>query len=144
MSQQQSAPVLYEEECISGPLLILSVALALVFVLLALLSNHPERLVILIIIDALLILNTYSMRISVDQETVVLSYGLGVLQRVFDRHSVERFQVVKNDKVLGWLYNPRGDTVLIVQLRGGLEFVLPAASPKALAASIDLTQRVRL
>jgi hypothetical protein len=96
---------------------------------------------VLLVVTWFILMNCYSCRVTVDQELVVLCYGIGLFQKSFTRHSVTGFQTSKNEKIGAWIYRPFAETSLVVNFRDRPDISLPAISPKELADTIDISGR---
>lgn len=76
-------------------------------------------------------LNFYVIRISVDRDTILISYGIGFVAREFDRHAITGCEMVRNSTFHA-VYNPSAERVPRLHVRDYGSVTIP----------IDDTQRL--
>ncbi|NDC36882.1 MAG: hypothetical protein EBZ48_02385 [Proteobacteria bacterium] len=69
--------------------------------------------------------------VTVTSDQVVISYGIGIIQRVFDIHALVRIEVVPN-RSLSALHNPTAENALYIVDRSGRAAYVPLFEPRQL------------
>ena len=85
-------------------------------------------------------LNFYAIRISVDRETLLVLYGIGLIAREFDRHEITGFSMVENHSFHA-IYSAGADQVPQLSLRDGRTIVLPVTDTQRLAQVLRVRNR---
>jgi hypothetical protein len=131
----------YDKSFTSPIVLGVSLAMTALLGFLAFVAANGFVYWILLVTVWFLLLNFFCCRVTVDEELVIVRYGIGLFQRSFTRHSVQSFYTSQNEKIIAWIYRPFAETSLVVIIRGDIEVSLPASSPKELADIIDNSGR---
>ena len=80
---------------------------------------------------AVLALLFFKLNVTVRADLIVISFGVGIVRREFDLHSITALEVVPNSSI-GSLYNPRAESVLYIADRSGRSALVPLFEPRAL------------
>ncbi len=117
---------------ISVPLILVCSAVGVAFFLYT--AFHPGSFLgwTGIIIALVVTLNFYAIKISVDQQTLLVMYGIGFIAREFDLHSIASFDMVENHS-LHSIYNPTGNKLPCIRFRDGRSLTLPVTDARRLA-----------
>lgn len=84
-----------------------------------------------------LALNFYIIRVSVDHQSLLITYGIGFIAREFDLHEINRIEMVGN-YTLHALYNPHAERVPRLYLRNGGSITLPLNDTRRLLEVLRL------
>ena len=113
-------------------------------------GNNPISYTGLLIMSSIFIISLllfFQMRISVDNEKIRISYGIGLIKKIIDIHNIERIEIVRNKwyyglgiRILknGWLYNIQGLNVIELKLKNSKSTIrIGTADNKKLKKEIE-------
>jgi len=127
----------YEFSKVSYPLIILCGGVGIAFTIYTLFYPH-QILGWAGMIGALgIALNFYSIKVSIDSETLLILYGIGFFAREFDLHSIVGLEMVENISFHS-IYEPSRGRAPHVLFRSGGGVVLPIGDSRKLAQALKL------
>ena len=88
--------------------------------------NNELTIIHLIVffIIVFLLMNFCCYQVSIEKSEVICAYGIGLFKTGFVKSDVENLDIKPNNHLVSWIYNPRGETNLIVKFRGGHTLVV--------------------
>lgn len=137
MNQRDQNRINYYDICYSWIFITAALAAEIGLVLLMALASNPYIYGAIALIVLMLFLLSFRMVVVVDNEVILLSYGIGLFVTEIDLFSVERSSIEPNNFVRAWFYRPTAQNVLLVHLRGGGKVAIPTDTPKDLAQIIN-------
>lgn len=96
--------------------------------------------IVWIVIIMVVFLNVFSLRLTVAEDGLRLSYGIGLITSTIPFDMVESTEVVPNSS-LTWIYNPASEHVLRLRFRGGGSKVIGIGEPRRLMEYISRYRR---
>jgi hypothetical protein len=81
---------------------------------------------------------TFCVTITIDQHSIFLSWGIGLVADEMPLATVERCQITSNRYLSTWIYTPRSENILVLLLRGGGRVVLPVSEPKRVMGLLNV------
>jgi hypothetical protein len=99
------------------------------------------------LIIMLIVLGLFAtLTVAVDEQMIMLQFGLGIIRKSFLLKDVETYRVVKNPWYYGWgirytprgwLFNVSGFSAIELQMKGGKLYRIGTDDPEGLATAVD-------
>jgi len=126
-----------ESTRVSYPIITLCTGVGLAFGMYAVLNPYDFLGWIGLIISLSILLNFHTIRILVDRETLLVSYGIGFIAREFDLHGITNIEMIDN-YTLHAVYNSSAERVPRIHTRDGRSIVLPMSDTRRLMEVLRL------
>jgi len=110
--------MVYQDTKISPMICLLTFALELTLLIYGLKDQNLGKAIIFVVLALLVFVNFFSLSVSLDRESLRLSFGLGLITRTVLLQDVQGMEIVPNSS-LAWVYDMRRDHVLKLRLRNG-------------------------
>ena len=104
-------------------------------------------LALLAMIIILLIISTFAtLTVSVNEQTIRLRFGVGIIRKAFLLDDIERYQAVKNPWYYllgirytprGWLFAVSGDAAVELEMKNGKYYRIGTDEPERLIEALD-------
>ena len=72
----------------------------------------------------------FRLKIVIDDECVLLSWGIGAFCRDIAVGDMRAFTLAPNRNIAAWIYNPFGEQIVVIELRAGGRVLVPVTEPK--------------
>lgn len=114
-----SAGVRYDKFSLSLPVVAVVILFEFICICFSIFGSHNIGLFIVEVAGFILLLNFYCIRIVLDDEVILVSYGLGIFRKALDIHSITSASVVENEGFVAWIFNPWATHAVKLSTRDG-------------------------
>lgn len=84
---------------------------------------------IILVFAVILYINFYSMRVTVDENWIAVSFGIGMIVYSAELGGIRSVQLVRNNFLGPWWYNPKATEVIKMEMRDGRRLIFDADRP---------------